>query len=65
MKFGKAAARLYGLASQLLGWRPDEFWNCTPAELSTAMIVAAGADAPDAKTIEGLRHRFPDERAHT
>lgn len=59
--FGDAAARLCAIAGQLLGWRPGEFWNATPAELVLAMNVAPSADAPDAKTIEALRRRFPDE----
>jgi uncharacterized phage protein (TIGR02216 family) len=60
--FGKAAARLCGAASLLLGWRPDEFWNCTPAELALAMNpVEPLPEAPDRKTIEALRQRFPDE----
>lgn len=63
-RFGEAAARLGSAASLLLGWRPDEFWNATPAELALAMTLdeAAGA-APDAKTIEALRQRFPDKKA--
>jgi len=59
-KFGEAAARLSGAANLLLGWRPEEFWNCTPLELVIAMNFSAVVDAPDAKTIEQLRHRFPD-----
>ena len=30
-----AARRLAGAAAQLLGWRPDDFWDATPAELAT------------------------------
>jgi uncharacterized phage protein (TIGR02216 family) len=60
--FGDAAARLCGAASMLLGWRPEEFWNATPAELATAMTVGVGVDVPDAETLEKLRHRFPDKR---
>jgi uncharacterized phage protein (TIGR02216 family) len=46
----------------LLGWRPDEFWNATPAELALALEPAAVApDAPDQSTIDELRRRFPDE----
>jgi hypothetical protein len=59
--FGDAAARLSGAASLLLGWRPEEFWNATPAELALAMTIETTVDAPDAETIEALRHRFPDE----
>jgi hypothetical protein len=62
MTFGDAAAKLFGAASSLLGWRPDEFWNSTPAELAPALnLTSDGLDAPDAATIEALRRRFPDE----
>ena len=64
MSFGVAAARLSSAASLLLGWKPEEFWNATPAELALAITFAdATADAPDAKTIEALRQRFPDTKA--
>ncbi|HEX5257579.1 MAG TPA: phage tail assembly chaperone [Sphingomicrobium sp.] len=60
--FGEAAARLGSAASLLLGWRPDEFWNSTPAELALAMTCSdAASEMPDAKTIEALRQRFPDQ----
>lgn len=61
--FGEAAARLSGAASLLLGWRPDEFWNATPAELGLAMSISAeSGEPPDPKTIAALRERFPDEK---
>lgn len=60
--FGEAAARLCSAAAVLLGWRPDEFWSATPAELSLALQEpSANADAPDLATIEALRRRFPDQ----
>ena len=59
--FGEAAARLCGAASLLLGWRPDEFWNATPAELALALQAPAQADGPEPAMIEELRRRFPDE----
>lgn len=63
MSFGEAAARLSSAASMLLGWRPDEFWNCTPAELMLALgLVEERADGPDRQTIEALKRRFPDGR---
>src|SRR5690348_17070174 len=31
--FGEAAAAMCGIATKLLGWRPDDFWNSTPIEL--------------------------------
>ncbi len=33
-QFGEGALRLCGFAARLLGWRPDEFWAATPAELA-------------------------------
>lgn len=61
-RFGEAATRLVSAASLLLGWRPDEFWNSTPAELALALQAPSdGADVPDSATIEELRRRFPDE----
>jgi len=60
--FGEGAARLCHAAAVLLGWRPDEFWSATPAELSLALQApAAIPDAPDLATIEALRRRFPDQ----
>ena len=58
--FGECAARLSGAASLLLGWRPDEFWNATPAELALALHPPAGSEPPDQRTIDALRARFPD-----
>lgn len=62
MTFGDGAARLCSAASILLGWRPDEFWNATPAELGLALqVTGTAADAPDRAVIEELRRRFPDD----
>jgi hypothetical protein len=43
----------------LLGWRPDEFWNATPAELGCVLgAFAAQSDAPP--DLEKLMALFPD-----
>jgi uncharacterized phage protein (TIGR02216 family) len=60
-QFGEAAARLSGAAAMLLGWRPDEFWKETPAELALALQPPASAEGPDQAEIEALKRRFPDE----
>ena len=61
MKFGENAERLWGLAAAVLGWRPDEFWNATPAELASALRTPSQlTEGPDTATIDELRHRFPD-----
>ncbi len=60
--FGAGAARLCHAASLLLGWRPDEFWNATPAELALALLAPGGdGEAVDRATIEQLKRRFPDK----
>ncbi|MGF1549191.1 MAG: phage tail assembly chaperone [Sphingomonadaceae bacterium] len=62
-RFGEAAARLAGLAGALLGWRPDEFWRATPAELA----AIAGALLPDTDAaatrgdLKRLMEMFPDD----
>jgi uncharacterized phage protein (TIGR02216 family) len=59
--FGDASARLCAAAGMLLGWKPDEFWNATPAELALALQPRSlAADVPDAATVEALLRRFPD-----
>lgn len=37
MNFGQSACRLARLAGRVLGWRPQEFWAATPAELATVL----------------------------
>lgn len=60
--FGRCAARLSSAASTLLGWKPDEFWNATPAELALALEAPAdAAQGPDVATIAALRRQFPDD----
>jgi hypothetical protein len=60
--FSAGAARLAGLAGALLGWRPEEFWNATPAELATviAALIGDNASAADAGDLARLQEMFPD-----
>ena len=61
--FSEAAARLAGLAGALLGWRPDEFWRATPAELAAVLVaLGGGRDAAPVSQEElaRLKERFPD-----
>ena len=45
--FGDAAARLAGLATRMLGWPPQAFWETTPAELAAIFDNDDGqSDAP-------------------
>ena len=60
--FTQTATRLAGLAGALLGWRPQEFWNATPAELATILTALApdANDAADRDLITLLKEQFPD-----
>jgi len=47
----------------LLGWRPDEFWRATPAELAGILSAMSGADyGPGAgrDDLHRLKRMFPD-----
>ena len=61
--FAAAARRAAALAARL-GWRPDDFWAATPADLRLALGVAAGGDdAPaGAALLAQLMEAFPDDR---
>ena len=61
-RFGEAAARLCNVAALILGWKPDEFWDATPAELALALEAPEPAEGPGSATIEALKQRFPDEK---
>ena len=60
--FSESARRLAGVAALLLGWRPDDFWKATPAEL--AAVAAAIMPEADAAASRGdlarLMEMFPD-----
>lgn len=59
--FGAAALRLSGAASRRLGWRPDDFWNATPAELNAALAMPAGPAAHGLNRAELNRLMEPDD----
>jgi uncharacterized phage protein (TIGR02216 family) len=61
-EFAAAAAKLAGLAGALLGWRPDEFWKATPAELATVLAAMSGGGEGQASPadLQRLMEMFPD-----
>ncbi|HYG48109.1 MAG TPA: phage tail assembly chaperone [Allosphingosinicella sp.] len=63
-RFSEAAARLAGLAGALLGWRPDEFWRSTPAEMGAVLEALIGPEPEPASRadLDRLMERFPDGR---
>ncbi len=64
MSFAGAAARAVRVAAALLGWRPEDFWAATPADLRLALGLDDGGDAApaDAAMMARLMEAFPDER---
>lgn len=63
--FGAAARRWNALAARLLGWRPDDFWKATPAELLMALADPSLAEAttpPSRELIIQMMERESDAR---
>lgn len=60
--FRDSAARLAGIAGALLGWRPEEFWTATPAELAAVLGAMSGGGEPSAGPVDlaRLKEMFPD-----
>jgi uncharacterized phage protein (TIGR02216 family) len=60
--FAESAARLAGLAGALLGWRPEEFWRATPAELAAVLgpMAPQGEDGASGADLARLMEMFPD-----
>jgi Phage tail assembly chaperone protein, TAC len=60
-EFAATAKQLSGQTAMLLNWRPDDFWNATPAELAAILSAfSTDADAADGATLTGLMELFPD-----
>jgi hypothetical protein len=60
--FSALATRFAGQTAIRLGWRPDDFWNVTPAELAAILIELRSQtdDAVDADMLAKLMKEFPD-----
>jgi uncharacterized phage protein (TIGR02216 family) len=61
VNFAASASQLAGQTALLLGWRPDDFWNATPAELAAILAaVSPTGDAADGATLLQMMELFPD-----
>ncbi len=61
-RFSDSAVKLAGLAGALLGWRPDEFWRSTPAELGAVLgaMIGPEGEGVSRSDLGDLMQRFPD-----
>lgn len=46
MTFAAASLALCGLAARTIGWRPNDFWHATPAELAATLGLLSPDTAP-------------------
>jgi hypothetical protein len=61
VSFVAVARQLAGQSAVLLGWRPDDFWHATPAELAAILsAVTPEGDVADGATLTQLMELFPD-----
>ncbi|MEQ1552100.1 phage tail assembly chaperone [Sphingorhabdus sp.] len=62
MSFAETARMLAGQTALLLGWRPDDYWNATPAELMAILntMPRPDEDAADSSMLSALMQQFPD-----
>lgn len=63
--FGPCAVRLLGVMARVAGWRPEEFWNATPADARAVLagwVEADGAASFDGNALAALMEQFPDGR---
>ncbi len=59
--FGDSARQLASVAAQLLGWRPNDFWRATPAELALSLHDPS-AETTAGPSREQIAHMMERER---
>jgi hypothetical protein len=50
--FAESARVLAGMVCRMLGWRPADFWESTPAEISVIFAAQEGEDAAPLSRVE-------------
>lgn len=61
--FGAAALPLLGLMARVAGWRPDDFWAATPADVAAVLAGWGGEDREalfDGAALAAMMEAFPD-----
>lgn len=60
---GAAALALAGVMARVAGWRPEEFWVATPADVRAVLAGWIDEDAampPDRAALAAMMEAFPD-----
>ncbi|WP_390584104.1 phage tail assembly chaperone [Erythrobacter sp. MTPC3] len=63
-QFASDARAWCGIAARVLGWKPADFWQATPAELVMSLGDPAGSaatSAPSRELIQSLMERDANE----
>ncbi|BBB13500.1 hypothetical protein SPYCA_2758 [Sphingopyxis sp. FD7] len=61
--FGPRAARLLGVMARVAGWRPEDFWAATPADVAAVLagwIDESGVAGFDRAALSAMMEQFPD-----
>ncbi|WP_428678803.1 phage tail assembly chaperone [Sphingopyxis sp.] len=61
--FGSAALVLAGVTARVLGWRPDDFWMATPADVAAVLAAwreGRGDGGLDRMGLAAMMEQFPD-----
>lgn len=62
-RLGSAAITLIGLMARVAGWRPDEVWAATPADVRAVLAgwTEGGGDAGfDRAALSAMMEQYPD-----
>lgn len=62
-RLGPAAVKLAGVMARVAGWRPDEFWAATPADVRAVLAGWVEDDVEacfDGAALAAMMERFPD-----
>lgn len=62
-RFGPAALMLAGVTARVLGWRPDDFWSATPADVAAVLAAwreEAAVEGMGRAGLAAMMEQFPD-----
>ncbi len=60
-RFADAAVRLCGQCALMVGWRPDEFWLATPAEVAAIFSATHEPQSNDSVTRDDIQRMMEQD----